>query len=85
MLVFNGAADPLVTPEQVQAFKGEMEAAGADYEFIDYPGVLHSFTNPGANAKAEKFGLPLAYDEAADKDSWEKTQAFFDEIFADSE
>ncbi len=85
VLVFNGAADPLVTPEQVQAFKGEMEAAGADYEFIDYPGVLHSFTNPGADEKAEKFGLPLAYDEAADKDSWEKTQAFFDEIFAGSE
>ncbi|MEM9255294.1 MAG: dienelactone hydrolase family protein [Pseudomonadota bacterium] len=83
VLVFNGAADPLVPAEDVEAFKREMEAAGVDFEFIDYPGVLHSFTNPGADAAAEKFGLPVAYDAGADKDSWERTQVFFDEVFAD--
>ena len=83
VLVFNGAKDPLVTAEQIEAFKSEMDAAGADYEFVNYPGALHSFTNPGANEKGEKFGLPLAYDPEADKDSWQRTQAFFDQIFRD--
>ena len=85
VLVFNGADDPLVTAEQIAGFKSEMDAAGANYEFVNYPGVTHSFTNPGADAKAKEFGLPLAYDADADKDSWTRTQAFFDEIFADGE
>jgi dienelactone hydrolase len=81
ILVFNGAADPFVTKEQVDAFKQDMKAIGADYEFIDYPGVKHSFTNPDANDLGKKFNIPLVYDEKADKDSWEKTQAFFKKIF----
>ena len=83
VLVFNGAADPMVSAEQVMAFEKEMESAGADYELVNYPGVTHSFTNPAADAKAKEFGLPVAYDAEADKDSWTRTQAFFDEIFAD--
>jgi dienelactone hydrolase len=83
LLVFNGADDPMVTAEQIEAFRNEMDAAGADYQFIDYPGALHGFTNPDADEKGEKFGLPLAYDPEADRDSWERTQAFFDQIFAE--
>ena len=82
VLVFNGAKDPLVTAEQIEAFKSEMDAAGADYEFVNYPGAQHSFTNPGADKKGKEFGLPLVYDAEADQDSWKRTQAFFDQIFA---
>ena len=82
VLVFNGADDPLVKAEQIEAFKQEMDAAGADYTFINYPGAVHGFTNPGADAKGKEFGLPLAYDAEADKDSWTRTQAFFKEIFS---
>jgi dienelactone hydrolase len=85
VLVFNGADDPLVTAEHIEAFKSEMDAAGADYEFVNYPGALHGFTNPGADKKGEEFGLPLAYDADADSDSWKRTQSFFDQIFADEE
>jgi dienelactone hydrolase len=81
ILVFNGAADPFVTKEQVDSFKQDMKTIGADYEFIDYPGVKHSFTNPDADSFGKKFNMPLVYDEKADKDSWEKTQAFFKRIF----
>ena len=81
--VFTGADDPFVKPETVEAFKKEMEAAGADYKVVIYPGAVHSFTNPGANALGEKFGLPLAYNEKADRDSWQQMQEFFHEIFAD--
>lgn len=81
VMVFNGAADPFVPQEQIDAFKAEMEAAGVDYEFINYPDVKHSFTNPGATAVGEKFEMPLAYDENADKDSWRKLAAFFDSLW----
>ncbi len=81
ILVFNGADDPFVTGEQIAAFKQEMDTAGADYSFVNYPGAVHSFTNPGADALGEKFNLPLAYDAQADADSWAQTQAFFDRIF----
>ncbi len=81
VLVFNGAADPFVPPEQVAGFKAEMEQAGVDYELENYAGVKHSFTNPDADAFGKRFDMPLAYDEKADKDSWQRTQVFFSEIF----
>ncbi len=81
--VFNGADDPMVKPEDITAFKQEMDAAGVNYRFINYPGAKHSFTNPDADTFGKKFNLPLAYNEEADKDSWEQTQVFFKEIFKD--
>ncbi|MCR6653777.1 MAG: dienelactone hydrolase family protein [Cellvibrionaceae bacterium] len=80
-MVFNGAADPFVSEEAKQTFKTEMDGAGLTYEFIDYPGAMHTFTNPEADEKAATYGLPLKYDAAADQDSWQKTQEFFREIF----
>jgi dienelactone hydrolase/carbon monoxide dehydrogenase subunit G len=80
-IVFNGEADPFVTEEAKQNFKTEMDAAGLAYEFIDYPGAMHTFTNPEADEKAAAYGLPLKYDAVADQDSWQKTQEFFRAIF----
>lgn len=79
--VYNGGKDPFVTDEQAMAFKKEMSAAKVNYEFTSYPAAVHSFTNPGATAVGKKFGLPVAYDERADKSSWKSMLAFFDEIF----
>lgn len=81
VLVFTGEADPFVPPEQVEAFVGEMEKAGVEYQVVGYPGVKHSFTNPHADEAAKQFNMPLAYDAKADQDSWQHMQAFFDEIF----
>lgn len=81
--VFNGGADPFVKAEQIDAFKQEMDQAGADYQFISYPDAMHSFTNPGSTKIGEKFGLPLAYNAEADKDSWLQTQQFFKDIFSE--
>ncbi|MBM4207850.1 MAG: dienelactone hydrolase family protein [Gammaproteobacteria bacterium] len=82
ILVFNGAADPFVTKEQIDTFEKDMKTNGADYEFINYPGIQHSFTNPDATDFGKRFNMPpLVYDEKADKDSWEKTQGFFKKIF----
>ncbi|MEM8493635.1 MAG: dienelactone hydrolase family protein [Pseudomonadota bacterium] len=82
MLVLNGAADPFVSAEVVTAFKEEMDAAGADYMFVNYPDVVHSFTNPGATEVGEKFGLPLVYNADADAQSWAAMQEFFERVFA---
>ncbi|MCP3867381.1 MAG: dienelactone hydrolase family protein [Gammaproteobacteria bacterium] len=71
VLVFNGADDPFVKPEQIATFKAEMQAASPSFMFVDFPGVKHSFTNPGADEKGAQFNLPLAYDAAADQTSWE--------------
>ena len=75
ILVATGGADPFVPAEQVEGFKKEMDAAGAHYEVVVYPGAQHAFTNPDANAAATEFKLPLAYDAAADAASWQKLEA----------
>ena len=44
-------------------------------------GAVHAFTNPGANKIAGATGLPIAYNAAADRRSWEHMKDFFEEIF----
>lgn len=83
VLVCHGADDPFVKPEHIDGFKQEMDAAGVDYTFEAYEGAKHSFTNPEADTNGERFGLPLAYNEEADKKSWQSMQDFFNKIFAD--
>jgi dienelactone hydrolase len=84
VLVLHGADDPFIPKEQVQAFRKEMEAAGADYTFIEYPGVMHSFTNPAATELGKKFNLPLVYNGEADEKSWAELQRFLRALFDES-
>lgn len=81
VLVMNGAEDPFVPPEQIAAFKKEMEGAKVNYKFVNYPGAKHSFTNPDADANGAKFNLPLNYNASADKESWLELQSFLKQIF----
>jgi dienelactone hydrolase len=81
LMVFNGADDKFVSPEQIESFKKEMTDAGADFTFVNYPGAIHSFTNPGATALGKKFNLPLAYNAKADRESWDELKKFFAMIF----
>lgn len=81
ILVCNGADDPFVSPESVTAFKEAMDATGKPYEYIAYPGVMHSFTSKAADANGEKFELPLKYDAEADGKSWESMKSLFAEVF----
>ncbi len=81
VLVCNGADDPFVSPESIEAFKTAMDSIGASYEYISYPGVKHSFTSKAADANAAKFELPLAYDAEADQKSWASLQQLLSEVF----
>ena len=78
VLVCHGAVDPFVKDEEVAAFRNEMEAAKADYQLIAYGGAVHSFTNPDAGGRGM---AGVAYNEKADRRSWEAMKDFFGEIF----
>jgi dienelactone hydrolase len=81
ILVLNGADDSFVTAEQIAALKQEMKNAGADLEFVNYPGVKHSFTNPEADDFGQRFNMPLAYNAEADNNSWLRMQQFLNKVF----
>lgn len=81
VLVLHGADDPFVKPDEVAAFKKEMEDAKVKYTFIAYPGAVHAFTRPDAGSDNSK---GAAYNEAADKKSWAEMKKFFGKIFAKS-
>lgn len=81
VLVLNGADDPFNKPEQIDSFKKDMGAAKADLKFIDYPGAVHAFTNPEATEKGQKYKIPLAYNEKADKESKAEADKFFKAAF----
>ena len=78
VLVLHGADDPFVTPAQVAAFEEEMRKGGVDWRLIMYGGAVHSFTNPSSGNDPSK---GAAYNEKADKRSWEAMRQFFAEIF----
>lgn len=78
ILVLHGADDPYVPAAQVAAFQQEMNAAKADWQMVFYSGAVHSFTHPEAGNDPSK---GAAYQEAADRRSWEAMKGFFAEIF----
>ena len=80
-LVLHGADDKMVPEKDVTAFKSEMSAAKADLTFHAYSGAIHAFTNPKATEIGQKYGIPVAYNKAADLDSWKRTKAFLKDLF----
>ena len=81
ILVCHGAADSLVPDDDVANFKLEMKDAQADMDFVAYDGALHGFTSRDANDNGKKYGLPLAYDEIADQESWQAMKDLFSQVF----
>jgi dienelactone hydrolase len=78
VLALHGGDDPFVPAEQVAAFQDEMRKANVDWHMVVYGGAVHSFTNPDAGNDNSK---GAAYNEKADKRSWEDMKQFFSEIF----
>lgn len=76
VLVCHGAEDKFIPEEAIKAFKGSLDKAGTKYEFVAYPGAVHSFTVPDAG----KHNNPgMQYQAAADKDSWDRMTKLFAE------
>jgi len=78
VLALHGGDDPFVTAEHVAAFEDEMKKGGVDWQMNVYGGAVHSFTIPEAGNDPSK---GAAYNERADKRSWEAMTNFFAEIF----
>jgi dienelactone hydrolase len=77
VLMCLGTEDPFVPLDQRLAWEKDMADAGvADWTLELYGGVGHSFTNPAAG----DLGMPgIAFDEKADKRSWEAMLRLFHE------
>ena len=80
VLVATGGADPMVPAEQVGQFAKEMSEAGVNFSLHSYPEATHGFTSKRADALGKKYGLPVAYNANADKDSWAKTLKFLKQV-----
>ncbi len=78
VLVLHGAVDPFVPPDQVHDFGKEMAEAGADWQIVAYGDAVHSFTQKSAGDDPSKGS---AYEEKADRRSWEAMKSFFAELF----
>ncbi len=81
VLVCNGAEDPFVPAETVEAFKKAMDSVKADYKYIAYENTTHSFTSKMADSIGKKFNLPLAYNKEADEKSWSELEQLLEEVF----
>lgn len=62
--------------DNVAAFKQRIKDAGIDMIFKTYPDAKHAFTNPGATEVGEKYGIPIAYNQNADEQSWNEAKTF---------
>ena len=78
VLVCHGADDPFVPVAEVNGFLEEMKSARVNFQFNAYGGAVHTFTNPAAGNDPSK---GQAYNEQADRRSWEEMKLFFAEIF----
>ncbi len=78
VLALHGGDDPNVPPKEVEAFEKEMRDAKVDWQLVAYGGAVHAFTDWNAGNDNSK---GVAYNEKADKRSWEAMKQFFAELF----
>lgn len=78
VLVLHGADDPYVSQQSIVDFQNEMRDGKADWQMIYYADAVHAFTEISAGNDKSK---GAAYNEKADKRSWEHMKLFLMEIF----
>lgn len=81
ILILNGADDPMVSEEDIENLTSAYDELDISYEFVNYEGATHAYTNPAADSLGQEFDLPLAYNADVDEQSWERMKQFFDELF----
>lgn len=77
VLVLNGASDQSVSAADIASFEHEMDAAGADWQFVNFSGAVHCFAEDDANSPPG-----CVYNERAAKRAYEMLRDFFRERFA---
>jgi dienelactone hydrolase len=78
VLICNGADDPVVKQEALDAVVAELRRDKIDWQLIQYGNASHSFTDPEADQRnAPGFG----YNQLAEARSWAAMQQLFAEAF----
>jgi dienelactone hydrolase len=77
LLVAHGAPDPVAPKADRDAFEAEMNAAGAKWQMLVFSGVLHAYTDQGADVPGV-----AAWDEPATRQTYALTHQFLADAFA---
>jgi dienelactone hydrolase len=78
MQLFLGAEDYASPPEAREQFEKAMHGKGLRWRMTVYGSVKHSYTNPHCAG----MGDAVAYDEEADRDSWDSMARMLETAFA---
>ena len=78
LLVCHGWDDPLGPPDAVIALGKELTEGGADWQIHAYGNAGHAFTDLSAKGSTRP---GVAYEERADRRSWEAMKDFLAELF----
>ena len=79
LLICHGWDDPLGKPETVVALGQELTGSGADWQIHAYGHAGHAFTDRSMKGSTTP---GVAYEERADRRSWQAMQNFLAELFA---
>lgn len=77
VLILHGADDGYVPKDEIEKFQNEMRTAKADWQMTYYANAVHAFTEKGAGNDNSK---GAAYNEKADKRSWQALLDFLKEV-----
>jgi dienelactone hydrolase len=77
LLVLNGADDQNTSPADIAGFRKEMDAAGVDWQFVDFSGAVHCFALESAHSPPG-----CVYNPRAAKRAFVMMDDFFRERFA---
>jgi len=77
LLVAHGAPDPVAPKADRDAFEQEMDAAGAKWQTLVFSGVLHAYTDQGADVPGV-----AAWNEPACRQTYALTHQFIADAFA---
>ncbi|MFV5491265.1 dienelactone hydrolase family protein [Acinetobacter sp. ASP199] len=75
ILVLHGEQDSMVSLDDVESFRKEMQAAHVQHEVIIFKDAKHGFSNPLANERAKANGVDLGYNAEAEQQSLEAMYA----------
>lgn len=71
ILVLHGEQDSMVSLDDVESFRTEMQAANVKHDVIIFKDAKHGFSNPLADERAKANGVDLGYNAEAEKQSLE--------------
>jgi dienelactone hydrolase len=77
LLVTHGAPDPVVPKADRDGFESEMDAAGAKWQMLAFSGILHAYTDQGADVPGV-----AAWHEPTTRQTYAITHQFIADAFA---